>query len=324
MESRIKIRGIFSTALTRLLLDCGYPIVDPSVKIRELFGLDCRDEPHDILIQDRENLQGILLSGQPEKICQFLTFLQERLTDAVLLDFDQSPNDESVARAVMEFPGASKKELDIIRGSVTPTLARHHLLRIVDSKALERAETSLARQPENQEILERKLFREAIVLPLEKNGIVRLEHVRPSGKSMRPREGVLTKLNSKGLVFKRFFSEGRYDGLDLPIQKGDYGLTTVEEGAWHIKHSYYDRNDRLIGEYYNVNTPVELYPYGARYLDLEVDVVRRTDGLPVLLDREKLALQVKSGCIGRMLETKAMDVANGILKQLNARCSVPA
>ena len=50
------------------------------------------------------------------------------------------------------------------------------------------------------------------------------------------------------MVFHRSFSEGRYDGLDLPIERGDYGLTEVKEGSWIVKHSYYSMEKELKGD----------------------------------------------------------------------------
>jgi predicted RNA-binding protein associated with RNAse of E/G family len=58
---------------------------------------------------------------------------------------------------------------------------------------------------------------------------------------------------------------------------------------------------------------VELYPYGARYLDLEVDVVHRAGEEPFLIDREKLAMVCRSGCISEELGKKALAVAEGLL-----------
>ncbi len=316
MTSRIKIRSIYSTALTGLILDSGYSVVEPSPRIRERFALDHLNQPYDILARDRDDFQGLELSGQPEMICQFLTFLQEHLLDVVLVELDQDESDDGIINARIEFPGASKDALDGIRLAVTPTLHRHHRLRIIDAKALEKAESRLHGHPEKKPHLEKEIFLQTIFLPIEKAGIVRVEHVRPSGKSMRPREGVLVRANPAEIVFRRSFLKGRYDGLDLPIQPGDYGLTTVQEGAWFIKHDYFSKDNRLIGEYYNINTPVEFYPYGARYLDLEVDVIRRPGENPVLLDREKLALLSRRGFIGNALESKAIQVADEILKTL--------
>jgi len=293
-------------------------MVEPSSRIRERFGLEETTGPHDILVMDRDDFQGIELSGgQPEKLCQFLTFLQERLVDATLLEFGPSRDDDTEVRARLEFPGATKEFLDEVRGTVVPTVKRHHRLRIAEAKGLDAAEGTLPGHPEKRDRLERELFREMVLLPLEKAGRVRLEHIRPSGRPIRPREGKVLSVDGDRILFQRRFSKGRYDGLNLPIQPGDYGLTEVQEGAWYVKHSYHRKDGAPIGEYYNINTPVELYPYGARYVDLEVDVIRRAGEEAFLIDQEKLSLLVKDGCIGDRLAIKAMEVAESLLGSLS-------
>jgi len=154
------------------------------------------------------------------------------------------------------------------------------------------------------------VFADLVLTPLQKAASVRLEHVRISGRRVRPREGLLVEATAQRVVMQRFFSKGRYDGLNLPIEDGDYALTDIEEGAWFVKHSYYSRTGVLKGEYHNINTPVEMYPHGARYLDLEVDVVCRAGGRPFLVDREKLAILVKEGLIWAGLERRALEVAD--------------
>ena len=103
------------------------------------------------------------------------------------------------------------------------------------------------------------------------------------------------------MLVKRSFSQGRYDGLNLPIEEGDYGITEVREGSWCVKHSYYSKGGRLRGDYCNINTPLELYPDGARYL--EVDVVRKVGEKPVIVDRKDLAVLARDGSIGENPET---------------------
>jgi len=318
MSTGIKIRGIYSTALTKLMLEGGYYIIDPSSKIRNLFGLEETGAEYELLIQDRTDLQGVDLLGPPERVTQCLTFLQEQLLDTVLLELIAVEEEDALVRATMEFPGSSKNTLDEIRRTVVPTLVKHHRLRIIASKSLEQAEQALQMHPEKKQILEDQLFREEILFPLETVGLVRLEHMRPSGRAMRPREGILTNVDVHGIAFKRSFSKGRYDGLDVQIQEGDYGVTEIQDGAWFVKHSYYTKDGRLIGEYFNINTPVELYPFGARYLDLEVDVVHRAGQKPFLIDREKLSLLCRNGCISCDLERKAMAVAEDLLQTLHS------
>ncbi|NTW36991.1 MAG: DUF402 domain-containing protein [Syntrophobacteraceae bacterium] len=316
MSSRLKIRSIYATALTKVAMDSGYCIADPSSKIKDRLGLETSNEPHDILIQDREDLQGIEVCGEPERVCQFLTFLQEKLIDPVLLELMPLEEDEASVKARIEFPGTTKEVLDFIRLSITPTLMRHHRFRIVDSRALDQAEIRLTTEPDRKETIEKELFKDVILFPLESSGTVKLEHMRPSGKAMRPREGVLLDMTDQRVVFRRTFSQGRYDGLDLPIGQGDYGLTEICEGSWFVKHSYHTREGKLIGEYFNINTPVELYPYGARYLDLEVDVIRRAGENPFFIDQEKLSLLSSRGSIGNALANKALKVVDSLMQSL--------
>ena len=327
MEPRLKIRGIYTTALTKFLLDSGCGIVDPSAEIQERFGLpETRGLPQ-ILIQDREDLQGIHIFGEAERISPLVRLLQDRLLDAVLLEFktgEESPEEltgeprgsKDLARARLELAGTSKETLDEMRSSVIPTLRRHHRLRIIHPKKLERAEKELWRNPDRKGELEKEIFLEAILFPMRKSGQVKLEHIKPLGKPIRPREGVLLEADERRILLKRFFSQGRYDGLDLPIEEGDYSLTEVQEGAWYVKHAYYSAAGKPKGEYYNINTPVELYPYGARYVDLEVDVIRRGEEEPFIVDRDALAVLAKAGRIGAGLEKMAVEAAEKLIKNL--------
>jgi len=327
MAKGIKIRGIYTTAFTRLLVDSGYRIADPSPEIRQRFKLGPTPKAPGILMKDREDHQGVDLIGEADGISGLLRTLQETLIDAVLMSFEPLGEEDmeiiaelevsrELSRARLELGGASKEKLDGLRSSVVPTLARHHRLRILHPKILERAENQLGERPELKSNLEKALFQEAILLPLSKAEGIRLEHIKIKGKPVRPREGAVVEGKESRIVIKRSFSQGRYDGLNLPIERGDYGLTEVQEGAWHLKHTYFSKDGKLKGEYYNINTPVELYAYGARYIDLEIDVVRRVGESPLIVDREDLALLVKEGKISRQLEKKAVEEAEQIVRKM--------
>ena len=325
MKTLVKIRGIYTTALTKLLLDSGYAIADPSPEVQERFRLAPTHKLPEILIKDQEDHQGVEIFGEADEICRLLGNIQPQLLDVALLRFeplaeserellDELESSKELVHARFEFGGASKGSLDLIRSSVVPSLHRHHRLRILHPKKLEKAEKQLGKQPQLKEDLERTLFQEVILTPLSKAGAVKLEHIKVAGKPVRPREGILLGAKGNQIMVKRSFSQGRYDGLDLPIEEGDYSLTEAEEGAWYVKHAYYSKEGRLKGEYYNINTPVELYPYGARYLDLEIDVVRRVGERSFIVDREDLAVLAKDGSIGAGLEKKALEVAQSLLK----------
>jgi hypothetical protein len=326
MAHRVKIRGIYTTALTKLLLNSGYAIVEPSPEIRQRFSLPPADEAPEVFIQDRPDRQGVEITGESDQLSLLIRLLQETLLDSILLEFtakaevpeetEEEAEVRDIARARFEFPGISKAYLDAIRSTVIPSLKNHHRLKILHEKKLIRFEEELLKKPERKESLENDLFAEWILAPLQKAGLVRLEHVKASGKAIRPREGVLVEREGEKLVVKRSFSQGRYDGLNLPIQEGDYGLTEVREGASYVKHAYFSKQGKLKGEYFSINTPVELYPFGPRYVDLEIDVICRPGEKPVISDREELALLVKKGVVSSRLERRAIETAENLVKKL--------
>ena len=318
MLPRIKIRGIYSTALTKLALDSGFQIVDPSEKIRERIHMELPNHgKYEILIQDREDRQGIEVQGEADHVCELLLHMQESLLDAIIVSFLPTDHSEPLVVANLELPGGAKERLDRVRSSVVPTLKNHHRLKIINPDLLESAEIEFCRHPEDAMGLEKRLLREAILDPLIKEGMVRLEHIRPSGKPMRPRLGILQSVRENRVVFKREFSKGRYDGLDLPIREGDYCLTEVREGKWYTRHSYFSKEHLRIGEYFNINTPTELYPYGARYVDLEVDVIQRAGENAFPIDQEKLEVLARKGCIAKDLQNKVLMVSKQLLRSLN-------
>jgi hypothetical protein len=318
MSSRVKIRGIYSTALTKFALDAGFRIAEPSEKVRQRFQMPSAGSGgYEILIQDREDLQGIEMRGEADRLCELLILMQKSFLDAVIVSFLPTDDSEPIVVANLELPGMAKEKLDRLRSDVLPTLKHHHKLKIINSILLESAEAEFARCPEHRADLENRLLKQAILDPMIKEGLVRLEHIRPSGRPMRPRIGNLQSLGGNRMVFKRNLSMGRYDGLDLPIGEGDYCLTEVREREWHVKHSYFSKGHLPIGEYFNINTPTEFYPYGARYVDLEVDVIRRAGEKAFAIDREKLDILAGKGCIGRDLRENAIMVAERMLRSLN-------
>lgn len=84
MMVKAKIRGIYSTALTKLLLDNGFEIVTPSVALKERFLLNDNESLADITIQDRCDRHGIRTSGNREGTDKFKKVLQTSLDDAIV------------------------------------------------------------------------------------------------------------------------------------------------------------------------------------------------------------------------------------------------
>jgi hypothetical protein len=314
---RIKLRGIYSLALARLVMDAGHEIVDPNSEVARVLGLTQGVLPEEILVQDRYTLHGVDLIGESEKVWEILRLFQLRLFDTVLVRLDPDEEMDGWVRATVEFPGASKAHLDRIRGTMVPTVDKHHRLKIVDPKAVSKFEQAI-RDGSSGSGGQEDLFQELVMGALARGGSVRLEHVRVGSRPPRPREAVLLEVTSNGFVAKRRLSPGWYDGLDMPIEEGDYAITEVREGAWSVRHVYYSASGVLKGEYHNINTPVELYPYGARYVDLEVDVVKRPGEPPFVVDRERLELLARQGYVSEELKRKALDTANGIMERLSS------
>ena len=93
------------------------------------------------------------------------------------------------------------------------------------------------------------------------------------------------------------------------------------QGGGLAYQAFIFKEHKLIGEYFNINTPVELYPYGTRYLDLEADVV-----FGLSKNRSSSTGKNSPCCPGTAafwsdLEKKAAAVAENLLQTLSA-CSI--
>jgi hypothetical protein len=80
---KAKVRGIYSTALTRLLLDSGFEIVQPSFAIIQRFSLHENSALPDIEIKDRYDLQGVRALGKFDAISVFQSVLQSAFDDVL-------------------------------------------------------------------------------------------------------------------------------------------------------------------------------------------------------------------------------------------------
>jgi len=65
---KARVRGIYSTAITKMLLENGFEIVQPSLTIRKRFKLDENTESPNVDIYDRRNRQGVHVIGTAESL----------------------------------------------------------------------------------------------------------------------------------------------------------------------------------------------------------------------------------------------------------------
>ncbi len=63
---RVRVRGIYSTAITKLLLDAGVEVSHSSRKIRERFSLEESGEPPTVTVKDTDQKHGIVIVGEYE------------------------------------------------------------------------------------------------------------------------------------------------------------------------------------------------------------------------------------------------------------------
>ncbi|MFQ6073758.1 MAG: ribonuclease E/G, partial [Candidatus Bathyarchaeia archaeon] len=82
--ARARVRGIYSTALTKLLLDNDFEIVQPSAKIRERFNLEESWELPDLVVYDRRDRQGVYARGKAEATDVFCSILRSHLDDVII------------------------------------------------------------------------------------------------------------------------------------------------------------------------------------------------------------------------------------------------
>lgn len=468
--ARAQVRGIYSTALTKLLLDNDFEIVQPSTRIKERLNLEENQETPDLVIYDRRSRQGVYARGKAEFIDIFCSILRSRLDDVVirrwiftiggiykglvkqvdsatstvlvdvgpaigrisreevadhkskqivvqaktglgskkpllttditilgkcavlttqhlvkvskrLLDFKErsrllqlgeklTPSnwgiiwrrtaanqtaevlenevsslvregenilkkaDQVEAPALLregshlvnvEFPSLSKAELDEIRRGVTPTMERHHYYKACGGKissALEMAEKLLAKSytyKDVEELFKQTVEREYPTIESQ----IEIEHVKLNGKVLHLGKALIQNLDYNDSTVsvqlrRNFMKKGVYDGLKIPKEPDDYAVTEVKIGEWHFETQYFSKHGQLKGTYVNLNTPVELYPYGIRYVDLEVDVCMWSNGKVETLDEQKLEKAIDEGLVSEKLVRIVREKLVEIIGNLHA------
>jgi hypothetical protein len=212
-----------------------------------------------------------------------------------------------------EFGGEARKLLDDLRASVKPTVVNHHAVKSMGesySLAVDVVERLMDKVPEEEA---NAALREAIFSRLD-TYFYTVEHARADG-SVYTLKGVVQELDDDHIVLKRkMVPPGRYDGLNVEIEEGDYAITEMTLGSWSYENSYFSYADNPKGKLINVNTPIEFYPGKIRYIDLEIDVVVRPNGRTDLVEETALIDLVSEGYIEKKLYEKALSVADDVVQ----------
>jgi Ribonuclease G/E len=222
----------------------------------------------------------------------------------------------------VEFPALAKKRLDGVRKTVAPTIDGHHHCKASGYKvstALEMAEKLLEKGYSQADVND--LLRQTIETEFPNvDSWIKIEHVKLDGKIFHLGPALVEAFNQdKGFIrFRRVFKRsGVYDGLKTPKQPDDYAITEAKMDEWHFKTQYFSKEGEIKGTYINLNTPMELYPYAIRYIDLEVDVCIWPDGRVETLDMEKLEEALTKGFVTEKLVTIVKEKAGQIIREVS-------
>ena len=147
---------------------------------------------------------------------------------------------------------------------------------------------------------------------------VGIVHAKPWKRTITMR-GIVKSWDGDLLTVERQFSAGgQYDSLHVPKLKGDWGTIEVPRGGRILRRAYYRQDGTLVGELFNIQTPVEFRNGSVYYIALEVDVVRLPGGRVSVVDEDDLAAAVRMGGITREAADQALALAQhlaGILRE---------
>lgn len=314
---RVRVRGIYSTAIARLLIDRGHEIVDPTESQRRRFG-SASQAPPDIMIWDTEDREGIVLEGRASSVDDLVDILSS-ISWQVVVKSD-GPREGDFARASVYFPIDAKLALDALRSKVTYTLPMHHYLRVAGpsySHLVTICEELVEDGRVEPEVVEAKVSGVIDSIRPRVGSRIVINHVKLNGRNIvigpatvvSRREAITLKRTIKGF--------GRYDGLDVEKVPGDVAISKLERFGWTLRTSYYGLGDRLKGIYVNVSTPIHVYDERIWYVDLGIDVVASIGYRPTIIDEDHLNVLLDKRCISKEMHERALKVANEALDELS-------
>ena len=219
----------------------------------------------------------------------------------------------------VEFPHPAKRRLDKLREQIKPTISGHHYFRSCGrtlSTIVDFAEVLLS-SGVSEDILQKALAEIWGDELLQRGVFLKFEHSTLNGDVYSLTPGIVLNVDGGIVEVRREFKgEGKLDGLDVPKSKGDYSITVFKPGSWLILNAYYSISGDLKGFYVNINTPIEIYRSKVRYVDLGVDVVKRLDSEPEVIDLDVIEEAHVEGKISSTVYEKALHIADIVNKIL--------
>lgn len=313
MTIKAYIRGIYTTSLSKLIVDAGGQLYNPSSITRKRLGelRECND--FNLSLVDRNSLQGVRGFGDVEAVKEFRGLLFKELPDVV---FWVKGKLRDMVTFKVEFPSLSKRRLDEIRAGVCATLPAHHYAKAFGpplSTILEEMETKLS----VGDLSVKERFQEELD-GIRPSSPVEIVHVKLDGRVISLGRGEVKGGPWPLMVIRRAKGSGIYDGLGVRKELGDVMVTEFRKDSFIHRTTYYDSEEKHVKGYYvNISTPVEVYRARIRYVDLEVDVVMKTFSLPQLIDEDLLWRAVKGKVISESLRDRALKEAEKAVKELS-------
>lgn len=310
---KLSVRGIYSTALIKLLIDKGFKIVKPTKSQIERFGLTNLAVEPDAVISDSSDRHFIEARGIYEVVDNLVVELKKFFEDLIVL-WRMKNVDNSCVR--IGFPVDAKRKLDELRSSVAYTVPWHHYCRAggetlsnMVSFAEDLVEKGLVPPEEMNKMFEEQVKQFTPRL----NSRVRIIHVKLHGRRILLGPGkVVWRSDETVKILRRIMSSGIYDGLGISKQVGDYAVTEARRLEMWTKTSYYSFSGNFKGAYYNICTPIAFYPDHIHYFDLEIDVVYLPNLEVKTIDRELLEQAFNEEIISGRLFEKALREADKI------------
>ncbi|MEM2660367.1 MAG: DUF402 domain-containing protein [Nitrososphaeria archaeon] len=315
--SKVKVRGIYSTALTKLLLENGFKIAQPSIEIINRLNIEPNEESFDAEVRDRLDRNGVIVVGKNEAIRDIIRVLKENLDDSIFRQLTP----QSLVNGIVEIiiPLHSKRKLDKIRNTVTPTIEDHHLFKTWNNEIASyvvQAEKLLEMGQPYESV--KQLFYAVIrkYLPYEGDRI-RILHHKLDGRVYELGRATVKSFLDDKLEYSRFIkSNGYYDGLEVQKEQNDIAESFTKIGEMYIITKYLSKDGKLKGKYINLGTSVELIPNGIRYVDLEIDICVYPDGSIKIVDEEKFEEAYSKGIFSERLYNMVREKIDYILQKL--------
>jgi Ribonuclease G/E len=310
---KLMIRGIYSTALIKLLLSNGFAITRPTRSQSERFDVSSRDPPDAEIVDSTSDRNCVEIKGSLEVVESVISTLRRSFADLIVL---RVKDVGSLLSTRIGFPNDAKLKLDELRSEVAYTVPYHHYCRAGGeglSSMVTIAEDLVEKGVVPAEEMSKNFREQVLSISPRIGSTIKIIHLKPDGRRIILGRGkAVGKSDGSIRLMRRIMGFGVYDGLEVEKRLGDYAITEVSMFWPWMKTSYYSISGTLKGCYYNISTPVSIYPDHIHYFDLELDVVVKPGSSPEIVDADGLEKAFQENRISEELKKAAFRIAEEI------------